>query len=33
VVTTLALLAAFLGIVAIGCTLVLVHDWIDRRLE
>ena len=28
----LHLLAAFVGIVAIGCTLVLVHDALERRL-
>jgi hypothetical protein len=33
VVTAVYLLSAFLAIVAVGATLVLIHDAIERRLE
>jgi hypothetical protein len=33
VIAALVLLTAFLAIVAIGGTLVLIHDAIERRLE
>jgi len=33
VLTAVYLLAAFLAIVAVGCTLALIHDAIERRLE
>jgi preprotein translocase subunit SecF len=33
VVTAVYLLAAFLAIVAVGATLALIHDAIERRLE
>jgi hypothetical protein len=33
VTTAVALLTAFLIIVATGCTLAAVYDWIERRTE
>jgi len=33
VVTILLVLAAFLTIVTVGCTLVLAYDWIERRTQ
>jgi hypothetical protein len=33
VVTAAALLTAFMAIVAAGCTLVALYDWIERRTQ
>jgi hypothetical protein len=31
--TAVYLFAAFMTIVTVGCTLALIHDWVERRLE